>query len=417
MIVEDEYVPVLDELGFANADPHRRLERRERGPRDFDDVPRSSDDVYMLYTGGTTGMPKGVMWRHEDFFYACCLGGNPLDPIKEPDGDRAQRRRPAFRDEPARARPADARRRPVAHADRALRRATGRSCTASVASTRRKVLDLAVRENAHDDRHHRRRDGAPARGSRARRARIAGTCRRSSALGNGGAMLSAAVKAQLTRAFPNAMLNDSYGASETGAAGQRGRREHDARPTRVHDRRAHVGARPRHARTARTRIRARRAVRAPGPHPARVLEGPAKTAATFRTDAQRRALGRARRLGDDRRRRPHRVVRARLGLHQLGRREDLPRGGRSRDPRPSRRVRRGRRRRARRALRARRSWRSCSSATARPTSRSTRSRSTAVRRSRATRCRASCCSARRRARTRTSPTTRPRRRIAASRLA
>jgi acyl-CoA synthetase (AMP-forming)/AMP-acid ligase II len=39
--------------------------------RDFDE--RSGDDVYLLYTGGTTGMPKGVMWRHEDVFFA--LGG------------------------------------------------------------------------------------------------------------------------------------------------------------------------------------------------------------------------------------------------------------------------------------------------------------------------------------------------------
>ncbi len=34
---------------------------------------RSGDDLYLLYTGGTTGKPKGVMWRHEDIWRT--LGG------------------------------------------------------------------------------------------------------------------------------------------------------------------------------------------------------------------------------------------------------------------------------------------------------------------------------------------------------
>ncbi len=36
--------------------------------------PRSADDRYVLYTGGTTGPPKGVVWRHEDIYFAS-LGG------------------------------------------------------------------------------------------------------------------------------------------------------------------------------------------------------------------------------------------------------------------------------------------------------------------------------------------------------
>lgn len=51
--------------------------------RDFG--PRSEDDIYLLYTGGTTGFPKGVMWRHEDI-YRVLFGGTDFatgEPIAD----------------------------------------------------------------------------------------------------------------------------------------------------------------------------------------------------------------------------------------------------------------------------------------------------------------------------------------------
>ena len=44
------------------------------------DGPRSAptaDDLYILYTGGTTGAPKGVLWRQEDIYNAAMTGGVP----------------------------------------------------------------------------------------------------------------------------------------------------------------------------------------------------------------------------------------------------------------------------------------------------------------------------------------------------
>lgn len=49
------------------------------------DIARSSDDRYVLYTGGTTGNPKGVLWRHEDLLFGALGGGNPGgDPVSSP---------------------------------------------------------------------------------------------------------------------------------------------------------------------------------------------------------------------------------------------------------------------------------------------------------------------------------------------
>ncbi|MGW5282460.1 acyl-CoA synthetase [Streptomyces collinus] len=52
---------------------------------------RSGDDQFIIYTGGTTGMPKGVMWRQEDLFFAGLGGGAPTgEPVKTP-GELAER--------------------------------------------------------------------------------------------------------------------------------------------------------------------------------------------------------------------------------------------------------------------------------------------------------------------------------------
>ena len=56
-------------------------------PRTIAPWGRSGDDLLFMYTGGTTGMPKGVMWRQEDLFKVLGGGGNlieALPPLETP---------------------------------------------------------------------------------------------------------------------------------------------------------------------------------------------------------------------------------------------------------------------------------------------------------------------------------------------
>ncbi len=76
-------------------------------------LPRSADDLYVLYTGGTTGMPKGVMWRAEDIFFAAMGGGNYGGPGHRSSPTDIAKNVSASPGRELRARAADARQRAV----------------------------------------------------------------------------------------------------------------------------------------------------------------------------------------------------------------------------------------------------------------------------------------------------------------
>ncbi|MGW1893869.1 acyl-CoA synthetase [Streptomyces sp. NPDC002004] len=72
-----EDAPPLDAVPFEEAEAGASPERGF--------PPRSTDDQFIIYTGGTTGMPKGVMWRQEDLFFSGLGGGAPTgEPVKTP---------------------------------------------------------------------------------------------------------------------------------------------------------------------------------------------------------------------------------------------------------------------------------------------------------------------------------------------
>jgi 3-oxocholest-4-en-26-oate---CoA ligase len=94
VVCEQRYLPILDTALEGNAAVHTvvvvpdetgcddaglggravdyQLALAEGSPQRLD-ITRNGDDHYLLYTGGTTGMPKGVVWRQEDVFRV--LGG------------------------------------------------------------------------------------------------------------------------------------------------------------------------------------------------------------------------------------------------------------------------------------------------------------------------------------------------------
>ena len=73
-VADDSGEPLLDgaldyEAALAAAEP--------RAPEGL-----TPDDLYILYTGGTTGMPKGVLWRQEDIFRGALYGKRPPETLE-----------------------------------------------------------------------------------------------------------------------------------------------------------------------------------------------------------------------------------------------------------------------------------------------------------------------------------------------
>jgi fatty-acyl-CoA synthase len=86
-----EFADAVAEAAGRIAAPARPvlLETGEPYERALADAPLASesstrtpagDDLIFLYTGGTTGMPKGVMWRNDDLYVALWVSGHPRVP-------------------------------------------------------------------------------------------------------------------------------------------------------------------------------------------------------------------------------------------------------------------------------------------------------------------------------------------------
>jgi acyl-CoA synthetase (AMP-forming)/AMP-acid ligase II len=69
-------IQIADDSGNALLDGAVDYESAIESAPPSPSIKHSPDDLYVLYTGGTTGMPKGVLWRQHDIFMTSFGGRN-----------------------------------------------------------------------------------------------------------------------------------------------------------------------------------------------------------------------------------------------------------------------------------------------------------------------------------------------------
>ncbi|HPZ47740.1 MAG TPA: AMP-binding protein [Novosphingobium sp.] len=180
---------------------------------------RSQEDCLLCYTGGTTGMPKGVMWPHRAFLFACAGGAgyfNPHGPIVQPQ-DIESRARDGY---PLRMFPLA----PLMHmaAMWSVWSAILNGVTIILDEGRvfdpERIFDTAEREGANliqfvgDAMATPLRDALRAHPGRWNLSAVVN-------LGSGGAVFSQHLKDDLKALVPGAQVTDGMGSSETGMSG------------------------------------------------------------------------------------------------------------------------------------------------------------------------------------------------------